>query len=117
MDILRKEPPMEPSATSTLTPALGHIGLNVSDLSRSRAFYQAILGLRVMGGADSGAQRYAFLGDGQQVTVTLWEQSSGRFSPRVPGLHHLAFQLSDVGGLERLEQALRAREVAIFYTG
>lgn len=108
---------MELQSTSTPTLALGHIGLNVSDLGQSRAFYQAIFGLRHMGGADAGAQRFAFLGDGQRVTVTLWEQSSGRFSPREPGLHHLAFQLPDVAELERLEQALRAREVPIFYSG
>jgi catechol-2,3-dioxygenase len=103
--------------TGTPIPALGHIGLNVSDLNRSREFYQAIFGLRSMGGADTGAHRYAFLGDGQQVTITLWQQSSGRFSPQAPGLHHLALALPEVGDLERLEQILRARQVPIFYEG
>src|SRR4051812_12338041 len=108
---------MSNSTSVSAVATLGHVGLNVSNLERSVAFYQRAFGLHSMGGAAKGQQRYAFLGDTQSVLLTLWEQSTGSADYGLPGLHHLALQLADVAALERLEQDLRAQQVPIFYEG
>ncbi len=64
-----------------------------------------------------GQRRYAFLGDGQSLLITLWEQSTGSVDHRTPGLHHLALEVAGIAELDRLEQDLRARQVPIFYEG
>lgn len=65
----------------------GHIGLNVTDLDRSCAFYQDVFGLEVLGQSTEEGQRFAFLGNPDvssddfldKLAITLWEQSDGRF--------------------------------------
>jgi catechol-2,3-dioxygenase len=105
----------------TGTIALGHIGLNVSDLDISEGFYQEVLGLRV---ADESLQppfRYATMARDGKMVLTLWEQSSGRFKKRHVGLHHLAFEADSVEELNRTKGILenlgvRCSEGARLYT-
>lgn len=63
----------------------GHIGLNVSDLERSIAFYRQAFGFDELAVSADGAQRFAFLGFDSGPVLTLWEQSSGEFSAATPG--------------------------------
>lgn len=85
---------------------VGHVGVNVTDLDRSVAFYQRVFGLRLLSASTPGSQqRYALLGDDRTPTLTLWQQSAGSFRPDTPGLHHLAFQVDTAAEL------LQAREV------
>jgi catechol-2,3-dioxygenase len=86
----------------------GHVGLNVTDVDRSAAFYHAVFGFRVLDEGTDPARRYAFLGDGDRLVLTLWQQADGRFAPRQAGLHHLAFQVESIAQVR--EAARRVRE-------
>jgi len=95
----------------------GHVGLNVSDLARARDFYAAALGLRVQGESGEEGRRFAFLGDGERLVLTLWEQADGAFSAATPGLHHLSFELDDIGQVREAEARLRALGAPLLYDG
>ena len=40
----------------------GHVGLNVTDLNRSKEFYQGVFGFDVLGESQEGDRSFAFLG-------------------------------------------------------
>lgn len=105
--------------TGTITPQLatGHIGINVTDLDRSVAFYRAALGFEALAVHDEGEHRYAFLGTGGTLRLTLWQQSQGRFSPETPGLHHLSFEAAGIDEVRTVESALRALGTEFAYDG
>lgn len=85
----------------------GHVGLNVSDLDRSVGFYTAGLGLDIVGRSDEPGRRYAFLGDGTTLVLTLWEQATSGVDTASAGLHHLSFQAPDIDTVHAVEQRLR----------
>jgi lactoylglutathione lyase len=95
----------------------GHIGINVTNLERARAFYTEVFGLQVAGGSDAEPHRFAFLGDGKQLLLTLWEQGSGRFDARRPGMHHLSFEVPSADDVRAAEARLRERGVKFAYEG
>ena len=95
----------------------GHVGINVTDLARSRGFYETALGLETLGGSEEGGRSYAFLGAGGRLLLTLWQQSDGRFDARRPGLHHLAFQVPTVEDVHRVESRARALGARFVYDG
>jgi lactoylglutathione lyase len=101
----------------TKGPATGHVGLNVSDLERSKRFYVDLLGLEVKGEGAEGARRFAFLGDADRLVLTLWQQSDGRFDRGRPGLHHLSFQVSTMEQVRAAERKLRALGAPLLYDG
>lgn len=77
-----------------------HVGVNVTDLDRSVAFYEKVFGLTSGGEREHGGRRFVFLrGD---IVLTLWEQSSGTFATDRPGLHHLAFQVEDRAAVDAI---------------
>ncbi|GAA2441348.1 VOC family protein [Actinomadura vinacea] len=94
----------------------GHIGLNVTDLDRSRDFYQRVFGFDVLAESD-GERRWAFLGRDGRLVVTLWQQSAGEFSSGTPGLHHLSFQVGSIEEVREAEALLRELEVTFAYDG
>ena len=88
--------------------ATGHVGLNVSDLERSRDFYGAVFGLAVQYESSDESKRYAFLGDDERLVLTLWQQSAGGFDTGRPGLHHLSFEVPDIDDVRAAEERVRA---------
>ena len=103
-----------------MTLNLGHIGLNVTDLDRSLAFYRDVLGFAVLTEGKDDDRRYAFLGDGDgdgRPVLTLWQQAQGLYDSDRAGLHHLAFAADSIERVERYEEALRAYGAEFAYEG
>lgn len=95
----------------------GHIGLNVTDLNRSKQFYQQVFHFAVLGEVTEGDHAYAFLGKGQQIILTLWQQSTGKFSKHTPGMHHLSFQVESMDEVRHIESHLREMQTPFLYDG
>ena len=97
------------SKTQALTRGVHHAGLTVPDLNATRRFFTDALGFQQVGEvADYPA---VFLSDGS-VMVTLWQaedpdHASAFDRHRNIGLHHLAFEVSD---LDAVHQHLSRRE-------
>lgn len=104
------------SATATVFET-GHIGLNVSDLARSRRFYEDVFGFETMAESSEGGRSFVFLGYRPKVVLTLWQQSEGAFPPDRPGLHHLSFQVDSVERIRKIERRLRKQGVRPFHDG
>ena len=100
-----------------LTLQTGHVGLNVSNLERSKNFYQDVLGFQVAKESIDEGRRFAFLSDGTKTVLTLWEQSEGAFHAKQPGLHHLSFKVETIDAVRTLEQKLRALNIRLIYKG
>lgn len=109
-------------STSTTTPTLtslqtGHVALNVTDVARSSAFYQRLLGLSVAAeGSDSG-HRWVFLGRGGRLVLTLFQQSKGSFNTGAPGLHHLSFQVENMDQVRVAEALAQELGAPFFHDG
>ena len=91
-----------------------HITLNVTDLSRARAFYEGVLGLRV--DQDFPGEKLR-LRIGETGRLVLRPPLPGtppgdRFSERRVGLDHLAIGVSSRAELEQLAEALRRNGVS-----
>lgn len=95
----------------------GHVGLNVTDLDRSLAFYRAVFDFEVMAEGKEDGRRWAFLGHGSRLLVTLWQQSEGTFAADRPGLHHLSFQVDTVEEVKAAEEVLRGLGAEFTYEG
>ena len=95
----------------------GHVGLNVSDLDRSKGFYQQVFGFEVMGESQEEERRFVFLSEGNTLILTLWQQGEGRFEKQRPGLHHLSFQVATIEDVKKAEERLRALNVPFIYDG
>ncbi len=106
-----------PSATALTALQTGHIGLNVTDLDRSVAFYRDVFGFEVHAESRVGGREFAFLGRDGRLILTLWQQSSGGFAPALPGLHHLSFQVESIDEVRAAEATLRGLAAEFQYDG
>lgn len=100
-----------------MTLRTGHIGLNVTDLGASLALYRDVLGFTLIGEGKEEGRRYAFLGDGRQLVLTLWQQADGPYGADRAGLHHLAFEVESVERVKEYEAALRAHGTEFAHEG
>ncbi|MGI5482768.1 VOC family protein [Streptomyces lavendofoliae] len=106
------------ATTSTLrTGRLGHIGLNVTDLDRSLAFYGDVLGFEVLHEGKEEGRRHALLGREGRLSLALWQQADGAYAPALAGLHHLALEVGTIDQVRAAEAELRARGVDFAYDG
>jgi lactoylglutathione lyase len=105
------------SLTSAPTVQTGHIGLNVSDLTRSKQFYQQVFGFEVLGESREAGRQFVFLGRDGTPILTLWQQSEGRFATHQVGLHHLAFQVGTIEEVRAFEERLHALGALFLYDG
>ncbi|MEK3884653.1 VOC family protein [Paenibacillus sp. PL2-23] len=96
---------------------VGHVGLNVSNLERSHAFYSDLFALETIRKSEEEGRRYAFLGHNGRVTLTLWEQSSTAYSKSHAGLHHLAFEADTIEIVKSMEHKLAQMGVQMIYQG
>lgn len=97
-----------------VTGGVHHVGLTVSRLEESAAFFVSVLGWREVRRDD--AYPAVFVSDGR-VMVTLW---AVRESPPVAfdkdrnvGLHHVAFQVAREADLDAIRTRLEAGGIAI----
>ena len=91
--------------SSPITKGANHIGLTVSKLEASAAFFTAVLGWKeVRRNAEYPA---IFVSDGS-ITLTLWaakEASPVAFNRKANvGLHHLALQVESEAALNEVHQ-------------
>ncbi|MEV5429212.1 VOC family protein [Streptomyces sp. NPDC052701] len=100
-----------------MTLRTGHIGLNVTDLDRSLAFYRDVLGFALIGEGKEEDRRYAFLGDGERLLLTLWQQAARPYGADRAGLHHLALEADSLERVGEYERALRAHGVEFAHDG
>ncbi|MEI5103360.1 VOC family protein [Streptomyces sp. PmtG] len=106
--------------TATSAPRTGHIGLNVTDLDRSLAFYRDVLRFDVIGegGKEAGdGRRFAFLGREGALVLTLWQQAKGSYESGRAGLHHLSFEVDTVDDVRAHERELKEYGVEFAYEG
>ncbi|MEU6376551.1 VOC family protein [Streptomyces sp. NPDC046909] len=100
-----------------MTLSTSHVGLNVTDLDRSLAFYRDVLGFVPAGEGKEEGRRYAFLGDGERLVLTLWQQAEGAYDADRAGLHHLALQADSIERVREYEEALRTFGARFAYEG
>lgn len=105
------------SPTLIHTLKTGHVGLNVTDLERSIAFYRAVLGVQVTHEGTDAERRYALMGRDGRLVVTLWQQSTGTFATASPGLHHLSFEVGTLDEVRATERRLRELGTEFAYDG
>ena len=91
-----------------------HVTLNVTDLSRARAFYEGVLGLKV--DQDFPAEKLRLrISETDRLVLhppLPGTPSGDRFSEQRIGLDHLAIGVSSYQELERLAEVLRRNGVA-----
>lgn len=104
-------------STQMPVPAPGHIGLNVSQLDRSVAFYRTVFGFDLVRRSSDAARPFAFLGHDGATVLTLWQQSAGAFAADRPGLHHLSFQVDSVEAVREAERRLRGLGARLHHDG
>lgn len=95
----------------------GHIGLNVTNLQRSKQFYQDVFGFDVAAESAEAERAFAFLTDGTRLVLTLWQQSHGRFHNSNPGLHHLSFEVDNIEKVRSVEGKLRQAGIKLYHDG
>ncbi|MEV5320479.1 VOC family protein [Streptomyces sp. NPDC052687] len=100
-----------------MTLRTGHVGLNVTDIGRSLAFYRDLLGFRLLAEGKEEGRRFALLGDGEGLALALWEQAEQPFAADRSGLHHLALEAGSMERVREYEEALRAYGVEFAYDG
>src|SRR4051794_23302158 len=100
-----------------MTLRTGHLGLNVTDLDRSLAFYRDVLGFSLMGEGKEEDRRYAFLGTDGQIMPTRRQQGRGADNKSRLGLLRLALGVETVERVKAYEAALRGCGVEFAYEG
>lgn len=103
--------------TNTVTQGAHHIGVTVSKLEESAAFFTKLLGWKEVKRRDDYPA--IFVSDGN-IMVTLWknkeEPPSGFDKNRNVGLHHVAFKVESESALNKLYGKLSDANVPIEFS-
>lgn len=95
---------------------VNHITLTVTDLDRSRHWYESVLGLRTLNVLEIGQYSMAVMGDpGSGTVIALNRHSavgSGPFDETRTGLDHLSFAVRDTDELKSWKEHLERVGVA-----
>ena len=102
----------EPPAREVLTRGLNHVGLTVTDLEKSTAFFTRTLNWRDAGGDPDYPAR--FVTDGE-LFLTLWQTTDPATAVAFDrknnvGLHHLALTVSSDEALDTLHERFLATD-------
>ena len=85
-----------------------HLSLSVTDLGKSTAWYQQVLGLELSAEIDGdGFRRSRLRAPNSWVTLTLTQHAGEigeRFDERRPGIDHVAFQVGGVGDVQSMKE-------------
>jgi catechol 2,3-dioxygenase-like lactoylglutathione lyase family enzyme len=90
-------------------PALAHVAITVSDLDRSREWYQRLIGADPVLDEDTGIFHHVvWLMGGTLLGIHKHPklESSDAFTELRPGLDHIAFGVANRGELEKWQQRL-----------
>ncbi len=91
-------------------PNVTHVALTVSDLDRSRPWYQSLFGAEPVIDEDTGTFHHVVWLLGNQTVVGIHQfpdpHGSEPFDERRPGLDHLAFACTNRTELEQWESKL-----------
>jgi glyoxylase I family protein len=93
---------------------LDHVYLTVSDLARSEAFYDTVLGLLDFRKIDvpiGGEPHRHYFNKIMQISIR--PAHGGKHNPYAPGLHHLCLQVADRDAVDKLAELLSAAGIAI----
>lgn len=100
--------------TNAITQGLHHVGLTVSNLEASAAFFTSVLGWQEVRRNDEYPA--IFVSDGS-IMLTLWQTKE---APVVSfnknqnvGLHHVAFQVATESDLDKLHATLVKQNVPV----
>lgn len=94
---------------------VGHVGINVNNIEKSKEFYLKLFGFEVLFEEQKEGRKYMFLGENKEIVLTLWEQSDKEFSKSTAGLHHLAFEVKSVEELKEFEKKLDLYNIPKIY--
>ena len=93
---------------------IGHVNLKVSDLERSLAFYQGILGFKITKRIGNEAAFLAYGDYHHDICINTWQSRAGSPPPEgTTGLFHLAIVYSDRPELREAFGRLKAAGVTI----
>ena len=103
--------------TNSVTKGAHHIGLTVSKLEESAAFFTTLLGWKEVNRNDEYPA--IFVSDGN-IMVTLWknkdEPPTAFDKNRNVGLHHVAFKVDSEADLDRIYEKLASNDVKIEFS-
>jgi glyoxylase I family protein len=91
-----------------------HIYLTVSDMVRSLAFYDTVLGLldfRALDAPIGGDPHRHYFNRVMQISIR--PARGGTHDPYAPGLHHLCLQVADKAAVDRIARLLRDAGIEI----
>ncbi|MGZ5959460.1 MAG: VOC family protein [Rhizomicrobium sp.] len=93
---------------------LDHVYLSVSDLERSKKFYDTVLGLLDFRALDApigrDPHRHYF---NKVMQISIRPARSGAHDPYAPGLHHLCLQVADRAAVDKIAGLLRTAGISV----